>query len=61
MSLDKMVKKLSIEFLTLKEQEKNYILGIARALAYAAKEGKYSDFEAGTYSDNKPIENKGFG
>ena len=56
MSPEKRAKKLSKEFLALKEQEKNIILGIARALAYAAKEGNHC--EAGTCSDKKGIKNE---
>ena len=51
---EKKVEKLSKEFLTLKEQEKNYILGLTRALDYAAREGKYSDFGA----DKKGVKNE---
>ena len=39
MPKDKELEKLSSDFLALKDKEKDYILGLTRALDYAAKNG----------------------
>lgn len=39
MEQEKQLKQLSIEYSTLKEQDKTYILGVAKALAFAADNG----------------------
>ena len=49
MTGDRRIKRLSMEFNTLKDEEKNYILGLTRALAFAAKDrgGHSSGKDAG--------------
>ena len=39
MSKDKELEKLSSDFLALKDKEKDYILGLTRALDFAMKNG----------------------